>query len=99
MKKFNTPQGALSSRPKGRGFVEAIRRSLPRSSGLTGKRKMKRKLAKGTRTEGSRRQDGEGSVEWNSTIRSRNIGLAANGQNGREAPSSKLDGTGEEVAK
>ena len=54
---------------------------------------MKRKLAKGTRPEGSRRQDGEGAVEWDSTIRSRNIGLAAKERDGREAPSSKLDGT------
>ena len=50
---------------------------------------MKRKLAKGTRPEESRRQDGEGAVEWNSTIRSRNIGLAAKERDGREAPSSK----------
>ena len=28
-----------------------------------------------------------------------NIGLAANGHDGREAPSSKLDGTGREAAK
>ena len=60
---------------------------------------MKRKLEKGTRPEGSRRQDGEGAVEWNSTIRSRNIGLAAKERDGREAPSSKLDGTGREVTK
>ena len=29
----------------------------------------------------------------------RGFGLAANGRDGREAPPSKLDGTGEEVAK
>ena len=42
-----------------------------------------------------------GLAEQSSAIWStgRGIGLAANGQDGREAPSSKLDGTGEEVAK
>ena len=45
------------------------------------------------------RVDGEAersSAIWNT---GRGFGLAANGQDRREAPSSKLDGTGEEVAK
>ena len=41
----------------------------------------------------------DGLAEQNSAIRSRDIGLAANGHDGREAPASKLAGTGEEVAK
>ena len=42
----------------------------------------------------------DGEAERSSAIWStgRGIGLAANGRDGREAPSSKLDGTGEEVA-
>ena len=43
----------------------------------------------------------DGEAERSSAIWStgRGIGLAANGQDRREAPSSKLDGTGEEGAK
>ena len=43
----------------------------------------------------------DGEAERSSAIWStgRGFGLAANGQDGREAPSSKFDGTGEEVAK
>ena len=45
------------------------------------------------------RVDGEAELSsaiWN---RERGFGLAAKERDGREAPSSKLDGTGEEVAK
>ena len=38
----------------------------------------------------------DGEAIWST---GRGIGLAANGQDGREAPSSKLGGTGEEGAK
>ena len=52
----------------GVGFQRGREAPAPMNWGAE-KTQMKRKLAKGTRPEGSRRQDGEGLAEQNSAIR------------------------------